>query len=142
MQGLTVAGTLDALEAIARYIKAVADRAGLDRQTAYNLRLAVDEVTTNIILHGYKEAGIEGQLHLCASIEADSLTISVEDTGMTYNPQSMQAKALHSVQQPPELRSIGGLGIFLAIASVDRFTYEQVNGFNRTILSVNIASSQ
>ncbi|MEM9538923.1 MAG: ATP-binding protein [Cyanobacteria bacterium P01_E01_bin.42] len=142
MRSLTVAGTLEALGAIASYVKAVAERAGLDRQTAYNLRLAVDEVTTNIIIHGYGEAGIEGQLHLFACIEDNSLTIFVEDTGVTYSPQQVQARALQVVEQPPELRPIGGMGIFLAMESVDRFAYERVNGLNRTILSVDLVPSQ
>ncbi|MGK7925644.1 MAG: ATP-binding protein [Spirulina sp.] len=139
MKPLTVTGTLDALDAIAHYVKIAAERAGLDRQAAYNLRLAVDEVTTNIILHGYQEAGIQGQLHLGACIEDSSLTIYVEDTGITYNPQQIRALAQKAVEQPPELRPLGGLGIFLAMESVDRFAYERVNGLNRTILSMNIA---
>ncbi|HEY9797793.1 MAG TPA: ATP-binding protein, partial [Leptolyngbyaceae cyanobacterium] len=60
MKNLTVAGTLDSLDAIAKYVMAVAAATGLDKKTSYNLRLAVDEIATNIIIHGYEEAGREG----------------------------------------------------------------------------------
>src|SRR5439155_1550196 len=49
---LTVPATMDALAEIAAFVLAEADAAGLGRQARYRLRLAVDELATNIIIHG------------------------------------------------------------------------------------------
>lgn len=64
MEPLIVSGTLDSLGAIAQYVMAAAAAAGLDKKTSYNLRLAVDEIATNIVTHGYEEAAREGVLAL------------------------------------------------------------------------------
>jgi serine/threonine-protein kinase RsbW len=47
---------LDSLGEIRRYVKEAAERAGIDEARAYQLQLAVDEIATNIILYGYKDA--------------------------------------------------------------------------------------
>ena len=52
MQPLTLPGTLDALQPIRDYVKDLAKGAGLDDSAVYNLCLAVDEIATNVVLHG------------------------------------------------------------------------------------------
>jgi anti-sigma regulatory factor (Ser/Thr protein kinase) len=58
MKPMTVPATLDSLGAIAEYVLAAAASAGLDKRASYNLRLAVDEIVTNIIVHGYADADL------------------------------------------------------------------------------------
>jgi anti-sigma regulatory factor (Ser/Thr protein kinase) len=38
---------------------------------------------------------------------------------------------------PAEQRKIGGLGVYLALGSVDRFCYERVGDRNRNVLVMN-----
>ena len=64
MEDLSVPGTLDSLAVIREYVKAAADEAGLDGRRAYRLQLAVDEIATNIVNHGYSEAGITGSVRI------------------------------------------------------------------------------
>ncbi|MEQ8963773.1 MAG: ATP-binding protein, partial [Coleofasciculus sp. C2-GNP5-27] len=61
LEPLTVSGTLDSLGAIAQYVLQAAQAANLDKKASYNLRLAVDEIATNIIIHGYEDVGLEGE---------------------------------------------------------------------------------
>ncbi len=137
MENLTVAGTLDSLGAIAKYVMAVAAETGLDKKTAYNLRLAVDEIATNIIIHGYEEAGREGVLDLEAFVDEQTLTISIKDTGVPYNPN--QRLTPDDLDQPLEQRKIGGLGVYIAIQGVDKFIYERVEDRNHNIFIVNLS---
>jgi anti-sigma regulatory factor (Ser/Thr protein kinase) len=137
MENLTVAGTLDSLDAIAKYVMAVAAATGLDKKTAYNLRLAVDEIATNIIIHGYEEAGREGVLDLQAFVDEQTLTISLKDTGVPYNPN--QRLTPDDLDQPLEQRKIGGLGVYIAIQGVDKFIYERVGDRNHNIFIVNLS---
>jgi serine/threonine-protein kinase RsbW len=129
MDPLTVPGTLESLDDIADYVMAAAATAGLDKKTSYRLRLAVDEVATNIVTHGYAEAGLEGVLDLQADIDEKTLTISIGDTGVAYDP--LQHQLPDDLALPLEQRQMGGLGVFLAIQSVEKFLYERVGGRNR-----------
>lgn len=133
MEPLVVWGTLDALEAIAQYAIAAAKAANLDATRTYNLRLAIDEIVTNIVIHGYRNGG--GTIRLQADLDDRALTIAIEDTGVAYDPtQKPPPPDLHL---PLEQRQVGGLGIYLAFQGVDRFIYERVGDRNRNLLVIN-----
>jgi anti-sigma regulatory factor (Ser/Thr protein kinase) len=129
MEPLSVPGTLDSLGVIREYVKAAAAAAGLNKRASYRLCLAVDEIATNIVTHGYAEAGLEGVVDLRTDIDEKTLTISIEDTGTAYDPR--QSESLDGLDRPLEQRPMGGLGVFLAIQSVDKCLYERVGGRNR-----------
>jgi serine/threonine-protein kinase RsbW len=134
----TVAATLDSLGAIAEFVMAAAASAGLDKRASYHLRLAVDETATNIIVHGYTEAGLQGELELSADIDDRSLTVSIEDTGVTFDPRQAVAP---DTDLPLEQRPIGGLGVYLAVKSVDEFLYERIGDRNRTTFKMHLSSA-
>jgi serine/threonine-protein kinase RsbW len=138
MKPSTVPATLDSLGAIAEFVMAAAASAGLDRRASYRLRLAVDEIATNIIAYGYAQAGLQGALELYADIDDRTLTISIEDTGVAFDPRQAPVP---DTNLPLEQRPIGGLGVYLAIKSVDEFLYERVGDRNRTIFKMRLSSS-
>lgn len=133
METLTVPGTIDSLGAIASYVKRVASIADLNHKAAYKLRLAVDEIATNIITHGYEKAGLTGQIYLRADIDDSSLTLAIEDTGVIYDPKQKKNLQKVDLNQVLEKRDLGGLGIYLALEGVDEFRYERVDNRNRNI---------
>jgi len=133
---LTVTGTLDSLKSIRDFVVHTAEKAGLDKRASYRLNLAVDEIATNIILHGYQEADIEGSLVVSAIEEKGSLTIRLEDTGLAYDPPGFISS--DDLNQPLDQRTEGGLGVFLAQQNVDRFSYERIGERNVHIFTVNL----
>ena len=135
MEPITIPGTLDSLGAIAQYVMAAAAEADLDKKASYKLRLAVDEIATNIIVHGYEAAGKSGQLMCQAELDEQILTISLEDTGVSYD--STEQSTLDDLDKPLSQRAIGGLGVYLAIQGVDKFIYQRVENRNRNIFVVN-----
>jgi phosphoserine phosphatase RsbU/P len=139
MQALTVAGTLDSLAAIGQYVMAAASEAGLDKKRSYALRLAVDEIATNSILHGYEEAGLEGVLTLRADIDDQALTVTLEDTGAPFDPTTFRPPTEEDLQLPLEDRPIGGLGVYLAIQGSDEFGYKRVGKLNRNLFVMHRA---
>ncbi|MDJ0687509.1 MAG: ATP-binding protein [Xenococcaceae cyanobacterium MO_188.B32] len=141
MEPLTVPGTLDSLGAIAKYVMAAASEASLDKKTSYKLRLAVDEIATNIIVYAYQQANYEGSVNLRAKIDEQSLTIYVEDTGVAFNPVEKIPLEKENLHKPLEERPIGGLGLYLAVDGVDKFFYERVGDRNRNIFVVNRTKS-
>lgn len=137
MESLTVPGTLDSLSAIAQYVMSAAAAAGLNKKAAYNLRLAVDEIATNIITYGYEEAGRQGDVTMKADIDDKTLTIAIEDSAASFDPFQKLAQEEEKVYLPIEQRPVGGLGVYLAIQGVDKFLYERIGNRNRNVFIVN-----
>jgi len=98
----------------------------VDGQITDSLKLAIDEVCSNLILHGYK--GMEaGDIRLTVTDLKSEMLISVEDTGHPFDPSSHQDPAL---SENIDERKIGGLGVFIVKELVDDFSYESKNGVN------------
>jgi anti-sigma regulatory factor (Ser/Thr protein kinase) len=131
MESLRLPGDLDSLATIREYVNSAAAQAGLDKRRAYRLSLAVDEIATNIIVHGYDEAGLAGDILMHAKVTDELLEIVIEDVGMPYNP--LLHKDPEDLDAQLEDRDIGGLGIYLALKSVDEFRYEYTDGSNRNV---------
>jgi anti-sigma regulatory factor (Ser/Thr protein kinase) len=138
MTPVTVPATLDSLGAIADYVLAAAASAGLDKRASYRLRLAVDEIVTNIIVYGYGEADLPGTLELRAALDDNALTVSIEDSGVAYDPRQAPVP---DTSLPLEERPIGGLGVYLALKSVDEFLYERVGDRNRSTFTMHLPSA-
>jgi serine/threonine-protein kinase RsbW len=139
MTSATFPGTLDSLSAIGAFILETAAAAGLGPQETYRLRLAVDEVATNIIVHGYTEAGRTGRVELSTHLARDSLSVEVEDTGAPYDVAAHKVPTAEELAGSLEQRMEGGLGLFLIIHSVDTFHHERVGPKNRTLLVIRRA---
>jgi serine/threonine-protein kinase RsbW len=138
MTPVTVPATLNSLGAIADYVLAAAASAGLDKRASYHLRLAVDEIVTNIIVHGYGDADLQGTLELRAVLHDNALTVSIEDFGVAYDPRQTPTP---DTSLPLEDRPIGGLGVYLALKSVDEFFYERVGDRNRSTFKMHLPSA-
>lgn len=137
MKPLCLPATLDSLDDIGKYVVAATTEAGLGTKSAYNLRLAVDEIATNIITHGYEEARRSGDVTVSGVLTDSSLTIVLEDTGIPFDPLSRDLPGEDELNLPLDERPIGGLGIFLVLKGVDAFNYEHVDGRNRNIFVMN-----
>jgi anti-sigma regulatory factor (Ser/Thr protein kinase) len=134
MLTLTVPGVLDSITAVSTFADQAAAAAGLDRRTAYQLRLAVVELVTNTILHGYQEANRAGSIELRAEVDSRTLKITLEDTAIPYDPSQTPAPDL---SLPLEERPLGGLGVYLALQDVHSYRYERVGDRNRSVLIMN-----
>lgn len=132
MDALTVPATLESLDPIVQYVLAAAAAAGLDRKASYRLRLAVDEIATNIVTHGYAEAHLSGDVVVSADIDDQTLTVILEDWAPRYDPREKEDP--DHLGKPLHERPIGGLGVFLVFESVDEFAYEYRDKKNRNIL--------
>src|SRR5262249_38888482 len=98
----------------------------MDSAPEFNLCLAVDEIATNIVLHGYEEVGLKGDITVEALQERGQLIIRLLDHGRTYDP--------HQVPQPdlenPLKQQAGSWGVFLSKTAVDQFDYTSSDSGN------------
>jgi phosphoserine phosphatase RsbU/P len=142
MQTLILPASLDSLSAIGHYVMEAASAADIDQKAAYRLRLAVDEIATNAIVHGHAGAAHTGALHVQALIAEPALTIILEDTGMPFDPR--QAPPPENLDAPLEERCIGGLGLYLTLQGVDECHYERIGERNQHafVMHRNTAAAQ
>jgi serine/threonine-protein kinase RsbW len=118
--------------AIAQFVAAVARRAGLARGQAYRLRLAADELTTNIAVHGYRLG--KGVIELSSCVADDLVRLRIEDEAPPFDPRSHDPQP--RLAAGPANGVPGGYGLFLALRSLDQFAYEYVGGHNRSTLGI------
>jgi serine/threonine-protein kinase RsbW len=135
METLRLPGRVESLAAIGAYVVQAAAEAGLGEQALYGLRLAVDEIATNAVVHGYKVVGRCGELVVKADQTADTLTVVLEDTSPPYDPR--QTPPPDILGQGKGERPSGGLGVYLARQGVDAYRYDYIDGTNRHTFMMN-----
>lgn len=135
MQEKRFPGTLDSLVLVRDFVSAAARAAGLDSQRTYDLCLAVDEIATNIVTHGYQEAGLEGDIALEARQERGELIIRMSDHGRTYDPDATPQPDL---ENPLNQQDPGGWGLVLAKTGVDEFDYASTDDGNLHIFVMRL----
>ena len=135
MKSITLPGTLESLKPLAEFVHVIAKEAGFDKQSTYRLHLAVDEIATNTIMHGYDGGRIPGQIFLTAEILPDLLRINLEDEAPPFDPTQQECPP--DLSATIETRAIGGLGILLAQKNVDQFLYQRVGDRNRVMFILN-----
>ena len=121
---------LDQLAAIRDFVQQEADRLGVDQSAIDDLLLAVTEVVTNSIEHGYDEQ--PGPITIEIGANADSVLVSVSDRAPPYDPR---LGPLPDLSVPPQLRPPGGLGLYLIRSITDELRYDPLpEGGNKTSL--------
>jgi len=126
MQEKTFPGTLNSLALVRAYVSEAARTAGLDSGRTYNLCLAVDEIATNIVLHGYEEVDLKGDISVEARQEPGQLIIRLLDHGRTYDPDRVPEPDFEN----PLKQQSGGWGVFLGKTGVDQFDYTSTDSGN------------
>jgi serine/threonine-protein kinase RsbW len=112
-----------------RFVKAFEDFCRLNhvpdsaRQAA---DLALEEHLTNVLSYGFK-SGEERWISIRLSVNGNALIAKVADRGMAYDPLSAP---LADPNIPLEEKSIGGLGVYLMVQSMDQLTYSREEGMN------------
>lgn len=94
------------------------------------LQLALEEVVTNVIVHGYRKSGSK-TVHVRLTAGTGEVVAEVEDAAPAFDPL---ARAAPDLEQPLEDRPIGGLGIHLVRNLMDSVTYVREGERNRLTL--------
>ena len=95
--------------------------------TLTNLRIALDEIVTNIVKYAYTD-GARHEIRVHCEVREGRLETTVEDDGPAFNPLILPPP---DVTSPLESRPVGGLGVHFVKELMSSVDYERVNGRNR-----------
>lgn len=118
---LRIPADLGRLAEVRDLVRAAADDAGASDTCTADMIQAVDEATTNAIVHGHGgQAGSDGWVEVAATTRDDRFVVTIADDAPPFDPTTVPDPDL-SVH--PAKRRPGGMGVLLARLCVDEMTY-------------------
>ena len=108
-----------------------------DSQQCYQIKVAVYEVVTNCIKHGYGGSP-EHQVHVSYQIGTDKIILDIADSGIALDTQLLQDTPTHfevDHEDPQE----GGMGLKIIKLFMDEISYHSKDGMNHFLLVKYIA---
>ena len=118
-RSVRVPSDLSRLTSVRDLVRSVAKEADASDACTADLVQAVDEATTNAIIHGH--AGEPGWVEVAVRAQGDKLIVTIADDAPPFDPTSVPAPDLtvHPMERRP-----GGMGVMLARMCVDEMTYQ------------------
>jgi serine/threonine-protein kinase RsbW len=135
VQRLRVPVVIESLDAVVGFVRLLSRMAGLSQERTFRLRLAVEELFANIVMHGYGGGDPDGVLELTGGVDDGRLWLRLTDSAPSFDPTGVPDPT--DLQRPLDERRPGGLGLLLARSVVDEIRYEYCGGRNRTVVVVN-----
>jgi anti-sigma regulatory factor (Ser/Thr protein kinase) len=127
---LVIANAPSELRRVAATVDALAADCGLPSDATADMQVALDEVLTNIIRHGYTDGGAH-EIRVRLSWEDQALVAEIEDDGRPFDLLSVPAPDVRSGLRD---RPVGGLGIYFVRRLMDSVEYAAVGNRNRLVL--------
>ena len=133
---MVVQPTLEtSLPRVAAFVERFAETEGFDPMELYRINLALDELFTNTIEHGFPGRENEADISIAMRREGETIVVRYEDNGPAFNP--LEATELDLLERP-----IGGLGLQLIASTFDAVNYERIDDRNVTTLRQSRATSE
>jgi serine/threonine-protein kinase RsbW len=120
MEELVCEAHRDRLAELLAFVQRACERAALDADVAFDVRLATEEVVTNVIEHGY--AGERpGPIAVRFRRDARQVVVTVEDLAPPFDPATIRPP---DPAAPLEARRVGGLGWHFVTRVMDEVRHE------------------
>jgi anti-sigma regulatory factor (Ser/Thr protein kinase) len=97
------------------------EASGIAKKQKFEINLALDELFTNIINHGFQDEK-EHKIRVTCTKNDNTVEITIQDDGVPFNPLEAPQPDLNCTFND---REIGGLGIHLIKAYIDRIDYQR-----------------
>ncbi|MBC8616186.1 MULTISPECIES: ATP-binding protein [Parabacteroides] len=131
---LHIKNELEQLTRLYEFLDLHASAYGLEEQLTMQIKLALEEVVTNVILYAYPDKK-DQDIRIDMNYGNKQLTIVITDKGTPFNPLEMKEP---DITLPPEERPIGGLGIYLVKQLMTEVTYSRSSGKNILTMTKDI----
>jgi anti-sigma regulatory factor (Ser/Thr protein kinase) len=129
---LTIQNDLAELPRVSELARELLERCGAGERTVYATELALEEILSNVIRHGYQD-GDRHEISLVLRVGEGGVELEVEDDGREFDPTAAPAPEL---DRPLAERQVGGLGIHLLRTFVSEIRYERLG--DRNLLRLRI----
>ena len=127
----TLKNNLSELDVLCDNLRRFCQDAGVSKRQTFEINLALDELFTNIINHGFRDEDEHHVYVTCAKANG-VVQITIEDDGIPFNPAAAPHPNLKCAFRD---REIGGLGIHLIRSYMDHIEYTRKNDRNVLVLT-------
>ena len=115
---LSVPSRLDHLRPVLVFARALAEWAGYSSREQTEIELAVEEVFSSIVEHGYERDSLQ-TVQIVFEITAVEMSVTFLEKGIPFDMEF-----LPQYRPDGSVGGIGGLGVYLARKVVDEVTYD------------------
>jgi two-component system, cell cycle response regulator DivK len=134
---IVLEGSIENLPDLLAYVTEGPWLAGADADTLFSIRLATEELFTNIVRHGYPDG--PGPVEVDVSVEGGRLLITMRDRGISFDPTSVPPPDLSSDWRD---RQAGGLGWHLLNQLVDEVHHRPGTGGGNVVTLIKRLASE
>lgn len=125
-QTIILKNDLAELRRFGRFLTGFGERAGLPDSFLQDVRLAFEEVFSNIVLYSYADEALH-QIEIRFRMQENCLVLEIRDDGRPFDPLQVPRPDL---DKPFIEREVGGMGIHLACSLMDQVAYHSDAGIN------------
>jgi sigma-B regulation protein RsbU (phosphoserine phosphatase) len=130
MGEVRVQAVIDSFHIISSFLYGLAQRLNLTEDTLFDLDLAVEEASVNVIQYAYPGRP-PGEMVLSVSLEGELLHLTLVDWGIPFDPSKIKP---YDIYAPIEERVRGGMGLHLIHSVMDVVEWDSAGpagGVNR-----------
>lgn len=144
MHSIRLPASVESLDDVSKFVAEISSECELSQESAYRLRLASEEIFTNIATHGYEDIpdGERLRAEACVVLEGgkdnNQIWLRFRDTAKPFDPT--RAADPGGLSKDLSERPIGGLGIYLVRKSMDAFEYQREHDEN--VLTIGMACAE
>ena len=122
------------IERVGEAVEALCHEPGMNAEALYAIKLALDEILTNIISYGYDDSA-EHEIAVQLTLDDRELFMEITDDARPFNPAEAPTP---NVAAPLQDKPLGGLGIHLVRTLMDRLEYRREHERNILIMTKKI----
>lgn len=130
---LKITSDINNIPMVSEHLEGTMLAGGFSTEEILDTQLAVEEAITNVIVHGYGNAG--GEIGISCQVAEGRVVVQITDSATPFNPLSLPEPDLDAEVNE---RRIGGLGIYLLRQVMDDIAYQFLDGKNILTLTKNI----
>ena len=97
----------------------IANKAGFSYEEIEDMKVAVTEACTNVVLHAYSN-GTPGVIDISFELEQEGISIRIKDEGSSFKYEAAASKSVSLHDKELEEVTAGGLGLFMMHALMDK----------------------
>lgn len=126
----------EAMGQVRRFIENFARSRSIADADLARVLIAVEELVTNIVRYGYGPGDAIGEARVTLRLDGSRFAIEIVDNSRPFDPFAQSEPDLDA---PVEARRIGGLGLYIVKALMDRTRYRRDGAYNVVEISRPVA---